>query len=165
MATSQLGDDRPRVEPFSDRGSGIRLDAARSSLSGRTQERARIGRLLDDARAGTSGVLLLRGEAGIGKSALLEYAVAAAADQRVLRAHGVETESELAFAGLHELVGPVVAAIDELPEPQATALRGALRLAPADEIDRFAVSVATLGLLGAIAEQAPLLVVLDDVQW
>src|SRR5438093_61452 len=132
MATSQLGDDRPRVEPFSDRGSGIRLDAARSSLSGRTQERAWIERLLDDARGGTSGVLLLRGEAGIGKSALLEYAVAAAAaDVRVLRAHGVEAESPFLRAGFPELAVPGLDAAAALGLLGDTSMRVVERLVSA----------------------------------
>jgi DNA-binding CsgD family transcriptional regulator len=134
-------------------------------LIGRAEERAVIDRLLDGARAGRSGVLLLRGDPGVGKSALLAYAVSAAADLCVLRAHGVESESELDFSGLHELVAPALGRLDELPEPQAEALRGALRLAPAFEVDRFAVAAATLGLLAAVADRGSVLVALDDVQW
>jgi DNA-binding CsgD family transcriptional regulator len=132
---------------------------------GRAEEREAIERLLAGARDGRSGILLLRGEPGVGKSALLAYAVTAAADLCVLRAHGVESESELDFSGLHELFAPVLERLEELPEPQAEALRGALRLAPAGDVDRFAVAAATLSLLAAVADHGAVLVALDDVQW
>jgi DNA-binding CsgD family transcriptional regulator len=129
-------------------------------LLGRDAERARVGELLDRARAGTSGVVVIRGEAGIGKSALLEHAAAQAGDALVLRARGVESEVELAFAGLHELLRPVLGELDRLPAPQAAALRGALGLSPAPP-ERHLVGAALLGLL---AETEPV-VLIDDAQW
>jgi predicted ATPase len=95
-------------------------------LYGRDVERARIGALLDRARGDRSGVLVLRGEPGVGKTALLEDAIDRAADMRVLSARGVESESELPFAGLHQLVRPALHLGERLPAAQAAALRGAL---------------------------------------
>src|SRR2546423_11632846 len=100
-------------------------------LLGRESERARIDELLANARAGTSGVLVIRGEPGIGKSALLDDAASQAGSATVMRARGIESEVELAFAGLHELLRPVLDTLERLPAPQAGALRGALGLAPA----------------------------------
>src|SRR5688572_1970547 len=97
-------------------------------LHGRDAERAAIEALLDDARARRSGILVLRGEPGMGKTALLQHARARATDMRVLQASGVESEAELAFASLHQLLRPLLPMLDRLPEPQAMALRGALGL-------------------------------------
>ena len=132
---------------------------------GRGDELARIEQLLATARLGTSQVLVIAGEPGIGKTALLEYAVEHAGEMTVLRARGVESESEIPFAGLHALLRPALDRIDELPEPQAAALKGALGLAPGTHSDRFLIGVATLSLLALSAEQRPLLVVVDDAQW
>ena len=132
---------------------------------GRERERARIDRLLKDARAGRSGALLMHGDAGIGKTALLRWAIAEAADMRVLRARGIETESDIAFAGLGELVTPLLDRLDAVPEVQAAALRGALALGPATPHDRFTVPAGLLSLLAAAAEEQPVLVVIDDAQW
>jgi DNA-binding CsgD family transcriptional regulator len=134
-------------------------------LIGREAELAGLGRLLDAARKGTSGSLLLRGEAGIGKTALLEHAAAAASDFRQLRATGIESEAELPYATLHQLLRPLEDPIDRLAEPQARALRGALGLAHEQEADRFLVGVGTLTLLADAAEERPLLAVLDDAAW
>ena len=134
-------------------------------LIGRTAECARINQLLADARVGTSGVLALRGEAGIGKSALLAYAREGAADMAVLSARGVESEADIPFAGLLELLRPALTCLDRVPGPQAHALGGALGLGVAVPADRFIIGAATLSLLTAFAEQAPLLVLIDDVQW
>ena len=134
-------------------------------LLGREAELARIDELLAAARAGTSGALVVRGEAGIGKTALLRYAAESAGDMTVLRAAGVEAEAALAFAGLGDLVRPVADRIDALPGPQADALRAALALGPPAGSDRFAVCAATLSLLAAVAEDRPVLVSVDDVQW
>ena len=136
-----------------------------SLLVGRDVERARLDALLDAARAGRSEVLVVRGEAGVGKTTLLDYAAGRAIGIRVLRARGVEAESGLAFAALDELLRPVLSCLDGLPERQAAALRGALALSEASEVDRFAVYVATLGLLATAAEKGPLLVLIDDAQW
>jgi DNA-binding CsgD family transcriptional regulator len=134
-------------------------------LLGREEECARIERLLEDARGGRSRTLVIRGEAGIGKSALLEYAVEHADEMLVLRACGVESESELAFSGLLELCRPLVDRVDDLPERQTAALNGALALAPAEALDRFTIGAATLGLLGLEAEERPILIVVDDAHW
>jgi DNA-binding CsgD family transcriptional regulator len=134
-------------------------------LVGREAEQQRIETLLQGTRAGRGGALVLRGEAGIGKTALLEYAVAQAEGLRELRALGVEAEAELPFSALHELLRPTLGLLDELPEPQATALRAALALASADRVDRFSIYAATLGLLAAAAEEQPLLCVVDDAHW
>lgn len=132
---------------------------------GRAEELARVDQLLAAARLGTSGVLVITGEAGIGKTALLAHAIDSGAGMTVLRAAGVESESEIAFAGLLTLLRPVLGRIDELPAPQAAALRAALGLAAGAAGDRFLVGAATLTLLTACAEDAPLLVVIDDAQW
>jgi DNA-binding CsgD family transcriptional regulator len=130
---------------------------------GREEERLALERLLAEAREGRSGVLALVGEPGIGKTALLDHAAARADGMRVLRARGVESEAEVPFAGLAELLRAALAAFDRVPPPQAKALAGALALAPAAENDRFAIGAATLSLLSAYAEEAPLLLLVDDV--
>ena len=134
-------------------------------LLGREPERERIERLVVEARAGASGVLVLRGEPGIGKSALLEHAAAAAGDATVLRVRGVESEVEVAFAGLSELLRPALGELGRLPAPQARALDAALGLAPAAAAEPQLVGAATLGLLAALAEQRPVVVLADDVHW
>jgi hypothetical protein len=126
-------------------------------LLGRDPECAAIDRLLDDARAGAGGALVVRGEPGIGKSALLDYAKQRAVPMAVLSAAGVEAESDLAFAGLHGLLRPVLGHLPELPEPQSAALAGALGLAPSTQSDRLLISAAVLGLLAAAAEDRPVL--------
>ncbi len=136
------------------------------AVLGREPERQRLDSLLDEARDGRSAALVLSGEAGIGKSALLDDAVVRAAGFRVLRARGFESESELAFSGLADLLRPVLGLLDSIPEPQFAALAGALSLGPPGQGDRFAVCAATLSLLAVAAEDgAPILVVLDDAQW
>src|SRR3954451_3034700 len=134
-------------------------------LRGRDLERAQIEMLLRSARDGRSGTLVLRGDAGIGKSALLVCAIEQAEGMRVLRALGVESESELAFSALHELVRPILQFVDVLPAVQRDALRGALALGPPGQVDRFAVYAATLGLLAEAATEQPLLCSIDDAQW
>ncbi|MGR6919663.1 helix-turn-helix transcriptional regulator [[Actinomadura] parvosata] len=135
-------------------------------LIGRVKEQAAIDRLLAAARAGKSGSLVLRGEAGIGKSALLDHAAAAAGEEmRVLRGAGFEPETELAFAGLHLLLRGAADAIDTLPGVQARALRGALGMEPGFGGDRFLVGLAVLTLLADLAERRPLLCLVDDAQW
>ena len=134
-------------------------------LLGRELECAAIGRLLDEARDGASGGLLLRGEPGIGKTALVGYAVEQATGMLVVRAQGVQSETEVAFGGLLEVTRPLLARIDELPDRQAAALRAALALDTGPPPDRLTVGAATLSLLAAAAEETPLLVALDDAQW
>jgi DNA-binding CsgD family transcriptional regulator len=134
-------------------------------LVGRCTECERIERLLAGARAGDGGTLVLRGDAGVGKTALLEFTAEAAADMCVLRAHGVAWEADIAFAAALELLSPVVTYLGELPKPQRDALAGALALAPAVERDRFVVGAATTALLARVASQRPLLVLVDDAHW
>ncbi|HKG65344.1 MAG TPA: AAA family ATPase [Solirubrobacteraceae bacterium] len=133
-------------------------------LVGREAELDRIDAVLAGARAGGGAVLVLTGEPGVGKSALLEAAAGRGGDMRLLRAAGAEHEAELPFSGIHELLHPVLGLIGELPAPQAGALRGALAMSD-EPVERFAVSAAVLGLLGAAAAEAPLLVCVDDAQW
>ncbi len=134
-------------------------------LLGRQRECEVLETMMADARGGRSAVVVLAGEAGIGKTALLEHVVAHAEGMRVLRARGVESESVVPFAGLLELLRPALGAIDRIPAPQVAALGGALALGPASTHDRFAVGAATLSLLAAYAEDGPVLVVIDDVHW
>ena len=133
-------------------------------LFGRASERARIERLLTDARQGNGGSLVLRGEPGVGKTALLRYAIDLAEAMTVVKAVGIESEVELEYSGLLELCQPILAGVDDLSEHQATALRSALGIA-ASGADRFSVGASTLSLLALVAESRPLLVVLDDAQW
>ena len=134
-------------------------------LFGRDAECGRLDALLDRARAGKSGLLLLSGGPGVGKSALLNHSAQRAEGMTVLWAQGVESESDLAFSGLLELLRPLLGLLERLPGSQAAALRGVLALEVAGTIDRFSVAAATLGMLASAAETAPLLVVVDDVQW
>jgi DNA-binding CsgD family transcriptional regulator len=134
-------------------------------LYGRDAERAKIGALLEAARASRSGALVLRGQPGIGKTALLEDARERAVDMHVLSAQGVESESELPFAGLHQLIRPALHLLERLPGPQADALQGALGLAEGPGDERFLVSAACLTLLSELAERRPVLCLVDDAQW
>jgi DNA-binding CsgD family transcriptional regulator/lipopolysaccharide biosynthesis regulator YciM len=134
-------------------------------LLGREAECLRLDSLVAEARAGTSGTLVIRGEPGIGKTSLLAYAAEQAAGFRILRARGVESESALAFAGLNDLLRPVLDLVPAIPEPQAAALGGALALGPPAPGDRFATCAATFSLLAAAAEEKPLLALVDDAQW
>jgi DNA-binding CsgD family transcriptional regulator len=134
-------------------------------LRGRGGECGALDRLVTDARAGRSGVLVLRGEAGAGKSALLEFVVARAPDCRIARATGVESEMELAFAGLHQLCGPMLDHLDRLPAPQRDALGTAFGLSVGGAPDQFLVGLAVLSLLADVAEEQPLVCVVDDAQW
>jgi DNA-binding CsgD family transcriptional regulator len=134
-------------------------------LIGRESECARLDLLLSEARAGVSGVLVLVGEAGIGKTALCEYAIGCADGMHVLTCRGVPTETQLAFAGLTDLVSPVLDRLERIPGPQRAALEAAMALGPPVANDRFAVCAATLSLLAASAEECPVLAILDDVHW
>jgi DNA-binding CsgD family transcriptional regulator len=136
-------------------------------LVGRDKEQRALDEVLDDACAARGRVLALVGEAGIGKSALLAYAGEAAQrlGMTVLRARGVQSEAQVAFAALSELLRPVLSFVEAIPAPQAAALEGALALRPAAGADRFAVGSATLSLLATVAERSPLLVLVDDGHW
>ena len=134
-------------------------------LLDRLPERAALGQLLDAARAGRSGVLVMRGEPGVGKTALLEYAIESAAGLRIARVAGVESEMELAFAALQQLCAPMLDKLAGLPDPQRDALGVAFGLNIGAAPDRFLVGLAALSLLTEVAEQQPLLCVIDDTQW
>ncbi|MFF5230768.1 AAA family ATPase [Dactylosporangium sp. NPDC000521] len=134
-------------------------------LWGRDDDRAAAAAVLDRARAGHSAVLVVRGDPGIGKSALLDDAAAGADGMTVLRCAGVETEAEVPFASLHQLLAPALAASSQLPDVQAAALRGALGLGPAAGGDQLLVGAAVLTLLAELAEERPVLCLIDDAQW
>jgi DNA-binding CsgD family transcriptional regulator len=134
-------------------------------LRGRLSERETLNGLLRDAQNGQSAVLVVRGEPGIGKSALLRDLADRASGFRLAQLGGVESEMELPFAGLHQLCGPMLGEIDGLPEPQERALRIALGLASGDVPDRFLVALGALTLLSAVAEKQPLACFVDDAQW
>ena len=136
-------------------------------LAGRGAERAVLGGLLNRAAEGYSGALVLRGEPGVGKTALLEDAVAAAAAAGVQTTGltGVEPETQLGYAGLHRFLLPFAGELEELPGPQRDALRATFGLVAGPPPDRFLVALGVLTLLAEVAETAPLLCVVDDVQW
>ena len=124
-----------------------------------------LDRLLDDVRGGHSAVLVIRGEAGVGKTDLLRYAARQASGCRIAQISGVEAEMELPFAGLHQLCAPMLGHIDALPIPQKDALRVALGASQGSPPDRFLVALAALGLLSEVAEERPLVCLVDDAQW
>jgi DNA-binding CsgD family transcriptional regulator len=134
-------------------------------LLGRRSERAVLDLLVSAVRAGESQALVLRGEAGVGKSALLEYVAERAAGCRMLHATGVEAEMELAYAGLHQLCARLMDRLGPLPAPQRDALATAFGLQAGEAPDRFLVSLAVLSLLGDAAEEQPLICLVDDAQW
>src|SRR3954454_8410541 len=134
-------------------------------LLGRAAERRALDQLLEDVRRHESAVLILRGEAGAGKTALLDYCAGAASGFRTARITGVESEMELPFAGLHQLLAPLLDRLDALPEPQRLALCVALGLSSGAAPDRFLVSLAALSLLAEVAAERPLLCLVDDAQW
>jgi DNA-binding CsgD family transcriptional regulator len=140
-------------------------DEPRRGIRDRITERERLERALHDARNGHSAVLVIRGEAGVGKSVLLRYAEHQASGFRVAHVAGVESEMELPFAGLHQLCAPMLDQLDALPPPQQRALRVALGLAAGDAPDRFLVALGALTLLAEVAEQQPLACFVDDAQW
>jgi DNA-binding CsgD family transcriptional regulator len=134
-------------------------------LRGRGRECGTLDRLLEAVRSGGGRALVIRGEAGVGKSALLEYLIGRASACRVVRAAGVQSEMELAFAGLHQLCAPLLDRLDRLPDPQRDALYTAFGLSGGMAPDRFLVGLAALGLFSEAAEERPLVCVVDDVQW
>src|SRR5215216_4393064 len=131
-------------------------------LLGRADERELLDRLLENVRAGQSAVLVVRGEAGVGKTALFHYCARQASGFRVARIAGVESEMELPFAGLHQLCAPMLGRIGALPQPQQSALGVALGLSSGPAPDRF---LAALSLLAEVAAERPLLCLVDDAQW
>src|SRR5215216_3427519 len=134
-------------------------------LLGRADERELLDRLLENVRAGQSAVLVVRGEAGVGKTALLHYCARQASGFRVARIAGVESEMELPFAGLHQLCAPMLGRLEALPQPQQAALGVALGLSSGPAPDRFLVALAALSLLAEVAAERPLLCLVDDAQW
>ncbi len=134
-------------------------------LIGRREECARLDRLIADARSGTSAAVTVRGEAGVGKTALLDYVLGHAAGCRVVRSSGVESEMELPYAGLHQLCAPFLAQLERLPGPQGEALATAFGLRFGPPPDRFLVGLAVLTLLADVAEAQPLICLVDDGQW
>src|ERR687896_601789 len=153
MATARGRRRRPAGQP-------------RSVLLGRRSECAALDRLVESVRGGgESRALVVCGEAGIGKSALLEYVVDRAADCRVVSATGVQAEMELPFASVHQLCGPLLDRVAGLPGPQRDALSTAFGLSDGEAPDRFLVGLAVLSLLSEVAEERPLVCVVDDAQW
>jgi DNA-binding CsgD family transcriptional regulator len=137
----------------------------RTSLQGRSNECALLDELLAAVRRGESRSLVLRGEAGIGKTALLEYLTAAASDLMVVGAIGVQSEMELPYAGLHQMCGPLLARLESLPDPQREALEIVFGLRAGDPPGRFLVGLATLSMLAEAAEERPVLCIVDDAHW
>lgn len=138
---------------------------AGSGLVGRAAETGALDRLVDDVWDGRSRALVVRGEAGVGRTALLDHVAARASGCRLLRAAGVEPERAIAFAGLHQLCAPLLEGLGDLPGPQRDALGTALGLATGRDPDPFLVGGAVLGLLTEVAEGGPLVGLVDDVQW
>lgn len=136
-----------------------------SRLLGRRNERETLDRLVTDALAGQSRVIVVRGEAGIGKSALLGYLQERVAGWHVATAVGVESEMELAYSGLHQLCGPMLDQLDRLPVPQGQALATVFGLSAGAAPDRFLVGLGALTLFAEVAEQQPLVCFIDDAQW
>src|SRR5215831_11078632 len=136
-----------------------------SGLLDRGSERGVLERLVTGVRAGQSRVLVLRGEAGIGKTALLEHLSAVTEGCRIARIAGVESEMELAFAGLHALCAPMLGRLGHLPIPQREALNTAFGMSGDPPPDRFLVGLAVLSLLADAAEEQPLICIIDDAQW
>jgi DNA-binding CsgD family transcriptional regulator len=134
-------------------------------LRGRRNECEALDRQLQHVRAGQSSVQVLRGEAGVGKTALLAYVAEQASECRIARVAGVESEMELAFAGLHQLCAPMLDGLEALPGPQRDALRVAFGMQDGAAADRFIVALASLSLLAGVAEDQPLVCLVDDVQW
>ena len=141
------------------------LEFVSPMLVGRHAEGSRVEELLRAARGGTSGTLVVRGEAGVGKTALLEHAAECADGFSVIRVLGVETEAELAYAALHQLVWPLFDRLSVLPAPQAAALSTVLGLSSDGDVDRLLLGASVLTLLAAASDTGPVLCLLDDAQW
>ncbi|HTT55457.1 MAG TPA: AAA family ATPase, partial [Streptosporangiaceae bacterium] len=135
------------------------------ALTDRRSERALLDRLRDAVRAGESRVLVVHGDPGVGKTVLLDYLARGTSGCRLLRVAGVQSEMELAFAGLHQLCVPMLDRLDRLPVPQRAALQTAFGLSAGPPPDRFLVGLAVLSLLAEAAGKRPLICVIDDEQW
>jgi DNA-binding CsgD family transcriptional regulator len=134
-------------------------------LRGRNSECALLDGLIGDVRRGQGRALIVRGEAGIGKTALLEYLIRSASEITVVRASGVESEMELAYASLHQVCAPLLARLERMPPPQREALHIVFGISPGPPPDRFLVGLGVLSLFSEVAEERPLLCVVDDAQW
>ncbi|HEY6573465.1 MAG TPA: ATP-binding protein, partial [Mycobacterium sp.] len=134
-------------------------------LTGRHAERGVLDRLVAAVRAGESRALVVHGEAGVGKTALLEYLAGQTSGCRVVRAAGIQSEMELAFAGLHQLSAPMLDRLEGLPAPQREALRTAFGMSSGSTPDQFLIGLSVLGLLSDVAEEQPLVCLIDDQQW
>jgi predicted ATPase len=134
-------------------------------LRGRGAECSMLDQLVDAISAGESRVLILHGEPGVGKTALMEYLAERAVQCRLVRAVGVQQEMELAYAGLHQLCVSMLDSLERLPVPQKEALRTAFGMSGGPAPDRFRVGLAVLGLLSDAADERPLLCLIDDEQW
>jgi DNA-binding CsgD family transcriptional regulator/tetratricopeptide (TPR) repeat protein len=145
--------------------SRLRAPVQSAGLRGRADECATLDGLIRDIRGGESRSVVLRGEAGIGKTALLEYVVDSASDLTVVRAVGVESEMELAYASLHQLCAPLLGRLGRIPSPQRQALEIVFGVRAGAAPDRFLVALAVLSLFSEAAEERPLLCVVDDAQW
>ena len=146
-------------------GAPPRVRSPRGQLLGRERERVALDRLLEAARGGHGGVLVVHGEAGVGKTALLEYASEAVREFRVVQTVGVEAEIELPYAALQQLCSPILDRSERLPDPQGDALAVAFGLSVGAPPSPFLVGLAVLGLLSETSEERPLLCVVDDAQW
>ncbi|TQM43654.1 helix-turn-helix transcriptional regulator [Pseudonocardia cypriaca] len=145
------------------RGKGFRGDG--TGLLGRRAETAALDQMIAAVRDGESRVLVVRGDAGVGKSALLDHVASSTTNVRVLRAAGVESEMELAFATLHQLCMPLLDRLSHLPDPQREALQTVFGVRAGTPPDRFLVGLAVLSLMSDVSEDRPLLCVIDDAQW
>src|SRR5580693_3711759 len=139
--------------------------ASGRQLLGREREREVLDRLLDGVRSGRGGVLMMYGEAGVGKTALLHYAAAAGREFRIVQTSGVEAEMELPFAAVQQLCSPFFELMERLPQPQHDALGVAFGLSTGPAPNPFLVGLAVLGLLAEAADEQPLACLVDDAQW
>lgn len=143
----------------------MQINTRMSALRGRRREQEALERLLREVRAGQSRVLVLRGEAGVGKTALLDHLAETAPAGHVARAAGVELETELAYSALQQLCAPLLGRLDRLPEPQRDALATAFGLSTGTPPEPLLVGLAVLGLFAEAASERPLVCVVDDAQW
>ena len=144
---------------------GFPVPGGAARLADRRAECAALDRLVEAVRAGESRALLVHGQPGAGKTALLDYLAGRAAGCQVVRAAGVQSEMELAFAGLHQVCAPLLDRLEVLPVPQAAAVRTAFGLSAGPAPDRFLVGLAVLSLLAEAAAKQPLVCLVDDTQW